>query len=134
MEPLRDGTMKESRRAIPVEGAQFVCRGPWIATAGQAYNFSSAVTELLPGGYAITEGCPKDVWDGWHMQNKTSDLVKNQVVLAHKDRATLITECKQLTSVVTGLEPLDRNNPSAKMGGVDRRLRLGILEQGEGNR
>jgi len=130
-EPMRDGTIKESKRAIPIAGRQFTIRGPWVATAGQAYNANNgAVGELLPGGFAITEGCPKEVWDGWYEQNKHSNLVQNGIVFAFRDRQSVIDEVKKRSGTMSGLEPLDRANPGARMGGVDRRLRLGILEQG----
>jgi hypothetical protein len=132
MEPLRDGTLKESRRAIPVPDAQFVVRGTWISTAGQAYNRNNgAVADLLPGGYAITEGCPKAIWDTWLEQNKQSDLVKNGIIFAFPDRNSVVEEVKKRPDVVSGLEPIDRSNPAAKMGSIPSRLRFGILEQGE---
>jgi hypothetical protein len=133
VELRRDGTSREGKRAIPKEGMQFVIRGPWVATAGQAYNSSnSAVRDLLPGGYAITEGCPREIWEGWLEQNKQSDLVKNQIVFAHRDRNSLINEVRKLAAVRSGLEPIDRANPAEKMGGIDRRLKFGVLDQGEG--
>jgi hypothetical protein len=132
-EPSRDGSIHESQRAVPIAGRQFVIKGPWIATAGQAYNSNNgAVGDLLPGGYAITEGCPREIWDGWYEQNKHSKLVESHVIMAHKDRNALIDEVRKHTSIISGLEPLDRANPGARMGGVDRRLRLGILETGGG--
>jgi hypothetical protein len=132
-EPQRDGTFREARRAIPIEGMQFVVRGPWVATAGQAYNNSnSAVAELLPGGFALTEGCPTDIWEGWLEQNKGSDLVKNKIVFAHRDRNAVIQEVRTRSAIMSGLEPLDRANPGAKMGGIDRRLRLDVLDRNEG--
>jgi hypothetical protein len=103
-----------------------------VATAGQAYNSgNNAVRDLLPGGYAITEGCPKDIWDGWYEQNKQGMLVKNGVIFANKDRQSVIKEACERAAVVSGLEPLDRANPGARLGGVDRRLRLGILDQND---
>ena len=130
-EPMRDGSYKEAKQAIPIANRQFIVRGPWVATAGQAYNRNNgAVGELLPGGYAITEGCPKEIWEGWHDQNKRSRLVENRIILAHKDRATLIVEVLKMAAIMSGLEPLDRDNPAGRFGPVDRRLRLGILETG----
>ena len=83
------------------------------------------------GGFAITEGCPKDIWEGWLEQNKDSLLIKNGVLFAYKDRNSVMTEVKKRAEVLSGLEPLDKKNPGAKLGGIDRRLKVGILEQGE---
>jgi len=131
-EPRRDGTVGEAKRAIPIANQQFTVKGPWIATAGQAYNRNNgAVGELLPGGYAITEGCPKEIWDRWYEQNQRSKLVQNGVIFAYADRQSVVEEVMTRSETLSGLEPLDRANPGARMGGVDRRLRLSVLEQAE---
>ena len=132
-EQQRDGTVKRAKRAIPLE-TEFVVRGPWVASAGQAYNrANSAVAELLPGGYALTHGCPKDLWDRWYDQNRMTALVRNKIIFAHASQPTVNEEACGLRQVKSGMEPLDPRNPAERMpGGVDRRLRLGILEQGEG--
>ena len=130
-EPKRDGTVGDAKRSVPIAGMEFIVRGPWSASAGQAYVANNgAIGDLLPGGYAISEGCPKEVWTGWLEQNKRSHLVLNRIVRANKSRLDLIAEIVKDAGVLSGLEPLDRANPGARMGGIDRRLRFGIMEQG----
>jgi hypothetical protein len=134
-EPRRDGTVnREARRAIPVPGVEpFVIKGVWAASAGQGYNANNgAVADLLPGGYAITDGVPKDIWDKWLDQNKASRLVVNHIIFAHKDRPSLIQEVRKHSAILCGMEPLDRANPGARMGGIDRRLRIGVLDGVDG--
>jgi hypothetical protein len=129
----RDGSSKDVKRWIPVPEAQFVIQGPWFASAGQAYNKNNgAVVQLLPGGYAITEGCPKDTWDKWYEQNKGTPLVKNGIIFAHKERQSVVDEARKRAKVESGLEPIDPANPGAKMGGIDRRLKISVLDTGEG--
>jgi hypothetical protein len=134
-EPMRDGSMARRRRSRPIEDQQFVVRGTWAGSAGQAYNAQNiAVAELLPGGYALTHGCPKELWDKWYDQNRKSLLVTNKIVFAHADHTTVNKEARDLRSVTSGLEPLDAKNPSARMpGGTGHRaVRIGVLEQDEG--
>jgi hypothetical protein len=132
-EQMRDGTYKTSKIGRPQEGREFVVRGTWAASAGQAYNVNnSAVAELLPGGYALTHGCPKDLWDEWFVQNMRSLLVRNKIVFAHSAQSAATEQARELRSVKSGMEPLDPQRPAERMpGGVDRRLRMGILDRNE---
>lgn len=129
-EPMRDGTMRTGKRARDT-GEHFTLRGTWTASAGQAYMPNNpAIAELLPGGYALTPGVPKDLWEKWYEQNRESAIVRERIVFAHAVHHTVVSEATQMRQVVTGLEPLDRANPAARMpGGVDRRLRIGILDE-----
>jgi len=133
-EPMRDGSFKRSKRARPIETMEYTVRGTWTASAGQAYaRNNNAVTDLLPGGYALTYGVPKDTWDLWYEQNRHSALVRNNIIFAQLTHVKATEQSKELRSVKSGLEPLDPDKPGERMpGGVDRRLRLGILETGEG--
>ena len=133
-EPMRDGSYKKSKRARPIEHMDYVVRGTWSASAGQAYaRNNNAVTDLLPGGYALTYGVPKETWDLWYEQNRNSALVKNNIVFAQLTHTKATEQSKELQIVKSGLEPLNPDKPAERMpGGVDRRLRLGILETGEG--
>jgi hypothetical protein len=130
-EPTRDGSWKRIKQARDIPDLQFVARGTWLASAGQAFNPSNpAVAELLPGGYALTPGCPKDIWDRWFEQNKQSLIVRNKLIFAHSDHPTVHQEATGMRETKTGLEPLDKNKPAERMpGGVDRRLRVGVFER-----
>jgi len=131
MEPTRDGTLKEVKRARPT-GEEFICRGTWVGSAGQAYNPSNpSVAELLPGGYALTHGCPKDLWDLWLEQNKDTLLVRNKIIFAYPSLPTVTKEAQDNRPVKSGLEPIDPARPADRIpGGMHRQLRMGMLEQG----
>jgi hypothetical protein len=133
-EPMRDGSWKKVKRGREIPELQFVARGAWLGSAGQAYNPNNpAVAELLPGGYALTPGCPKEVWDRWHEQNVQSNLVRNKIIFAHHSHSTVQQEASGLRATKTGLEPLDPQKPADRMpGGVDRRLRVGVLDRETG--
>ena len=127
-ELLRDGTVREAKRSRPIEGAEFTVRGTWVASAGQAYSASNQmVRDLLPGGYAITTGCPRDIWDRWLEQNKESPLVRNAIIFA--SASSVDKQAHENAGVLSGMEPINKEAPGARMpGGVDRRLKIGILE------
>jgi hypothetical protein len=129
-EPMRDGTIRRGRRGRPIDDQQFTIRGTWVGSAGQAYHaHNSAVAELLPGGFALTQGVPKELWDLWHEQNRHSALVKNKIIFAHATHTTMQTEAAGFRDVKSGLEPLDPARPGERMpGGMDRRLKMDILQ------
>lgn len=133
-ELMRDGTVREGKRSRPIPDMEFVVRGTWVASAGQAYNQNNAITrELLPGGYAITYGCPKDLWDLWYEQNKESNLVRNHIVFASVGSPN--DEAHEHSGVLSGMEPVNKDAPGERMpGGVDRRLKIGVLETGDNTR
>lgn len=68
------------------------------------------------GGYALTDGCPKDLWDNWLDNNVDSDLVRNGLIFAGEDRASVVAECQKRANLQSGLEPIDPANPNAKSG------------------
>ena len=132
MEPTQSGVMKETDVWVAIPGRQYAVRGTWAASAGQAYNQgNTAVAELLPGGFALTHGVPKDIWDEWYAQNKDTAIVRKGVVFAAPGMQAATVEAKQARNVKSGLEPLDPDKPAERMpGGVDRRLRVSILQEG----
>ena len=133
-DPQRDGSTKTVKSWRPVPDQQFAIRGPWVASAGQAYNrTNSAVAELLPGGYAITYGVPKELWDKWLHQNKTTNLVKKRIVFAMPSLQAATEEARkpENRAVKSGMEPVDPDNPAQRMPGGDRRVRISILQEGE---
>jgi hypothetical protein len=139
MDPQQDGTSKPTKAYREIPNKRFAVKGPWAASAGQAYmRNNSAVAELLPGGYALTYGVPKDIWDKWYEQNRDTPLVQKRVIFATTSMAQATIDAKNERAVQSGLEPVDPDNPAAKLpGGRDRelrnrgQLRLSMLDEGE---
>ena len=136
-EPQRDGTNKEVRIWRPIPTMQFAVRGTWVGSAGQAFaKGNSAVAELLPGGYCLTHGVPKDVWDLWYSQNKDTQLVRNRVIFAVSSYTSAVEEAKKQRNVRSGLEPVDPAEPFRKMPGganrAERGLRVEVLAEDDG--
>lgn len=73
---------------------------------------------LVIGGYAITSGIPKDFFDKWLEQNKDSDLVRNNLIFAQGTSDRAGDQADDQESTKNGLEPIDPDNPGAKVKGV----------------
>lgn len=133
-EPSQTG-MRDVKGYKPKQDKQWTIRGTYVASAGQAYNqANNAVAELLPGGYALTYGVPKEIWDNWYHYNRNTQMVKNKVVWAMPSlpAATERARTEDMRKVKSGLEPLNPARPAERMpGGVDRRLRMSVLDRDE---
>jgi hypothetical protein len=132
-EQTRNG-IQVVRQAAEIPDSRFVIKGPWAASGGQAFSNSNGfLTDLIPGGYAITEGVPLETWSKWYQDNKNGKLVREGFILAHRDRAGLIKECRDLAGLKTGMEPIDPKNPAEKMGGTgNRAVKIEVLTEDEG--
>jgi hypothetical protein len=96
----------------------------WQQTAsftvtGPARRIGEDAKAPVIGGYAVTYGVPKDLWDKWFADHKEDAMVKNGVIFA-RDKLELgngqATEQKEIR---TGLEPLSQGaDPRAR--GSDR--------------
>lgn len=60
-----------------------------IILLGTAHENGSAVRPELVGGYRITMNVPKVEWDEWEQRMRDSDMVKEKMVFAHTNLATL---------------------------------------------
>lgn len=60
------------------------------------------------GGYAVTHGVPKDLWDAWFKENQHSDIVRNRIIFAYEDASRGNDEASELRSLKTGMEPLSQ--------------------------
>lgn len=105
---LRAGEWIE-RSEGSVSGAVRTVR-EWRATAsftvaGPARRFGEDHTRLVVGGYAVTHGCPRDLWEAWLADNKDSALVRNNIIFA-SPKTDDAGKAREYASVRTGLEPL----------------------------
>jgi len=56
---------------------------------------------------AITGGIPREFWEKWQEANARSELVRNNIVFAHKEEASVRRMAAEFAGQKTGLEPLD---------------------------
>jgi hypothetical protein len=61
----------------------------------------------IEGGYALTMNVPKDFWDEWLTQNRTTALVKSKMIFAFPDRDSAVDAARENESRMSGLEPLN---------------------------
>lgn len=106
-EPVMGGGHREVRVGRKI-GTKYVIRGTSIPF-GQIPKF------IFAGGYALTSGVPEEFWDQWYEQNKDSDIVRRELIVAHKSMDDVETHCNSNESLLTGLEPI---NPDKLPRGV----------------
>jgi hypothetical protein len=70
---------------------------------------------LALGGYALTHGVDKELWDAWLELNKTGDMVRNNIVFAYEKAEMTLGRAKEHRKQATGTEPIDPRNPQAHM-------------------
>lgn len=116
-ESVVGGGTRDVTRHYPT-GEQFVLNGtasrvgelPKARLASGAPGAASA--EVTDTGYALTFGVPKDLWDRWHEANRHNDYVRNGLVFAHKQQASVKKQAKDHEALRSGLEPVDPENPA----------------------
>jgi hypothetical protein len=59
------------------------------------------------GGYALTPGVPKDLWDLWWEQNKTSAMARNGLIWAMESRNDVGAKAADGAKIKSGLERMD---------------------------
>lgn len=73
----------------------------------------------LASGFALTPGVPKDIWDSWLEANKDSAIVRNGLIFAHGQAASVRAQAKDHEKQRSGLEPIDPNRPGRNLQPAD---------------
>lgn len=72
------------------------------------------------GGFAVTEGVPKEFFDRWLKLNENHPAVRNGLIFHHKQIASVIDMGKEREKdVSSGLDPID---PNAKVKDAQGRV------------
>lgn len=111
---LQNFAFEEVREAVP-QGFRDV---PMARRLPEAYRLNGVsltheqrmtgdVGYAIVSGAAITPGVPREFWERWLEANKASELVKNHIVFAHREEASVRRMAKEYAAQKTGLEPLD---------------------------
>lgn len=95
-----NGAMREVDVAEPV-GEPFRINGNAFpeGMSPQGYKIS--------GGFALTPGVPKELFDTWMKQNKDSDVVKNGLIFAHSQESSAFDMAKDRHEKRSGFERLN---------------------------
>lgn len=103
-EPVYGGGVRETTRAVQV--------GDPVLFKGPAAPFGKMPNAPIEEGFALTHGVPASFWNQWLEDNKDSDFVKNGLIFAHEEGASISTMARENASRLSGLEPL---NPETKL-------------------
>jgi hypothetical protein len=112
MEPTREPTAMGFR---DIEIGRKV--GKAVKIRGFATPFGMMPRSPIIGGYALTPGVDRDLFDEWMKQNADSELVKNELIFAHRQRSDVEVQARDNAKEKSGLEPMDPNAPPREMKG-----------------
>ena len=73
---------------------------------------------LIPdqGGYALTHGVPKALWDQWYSHNKSSPLVTENLIAGFPNEFEALAWAKLHGTIRSGLERIDPLRPELTTG------------------
>jgi hypothetical protein len=106
-EPMFGGGFKTVQRAVEVP------LDPPVVLNGFANPVSGTPKSITYGGYGVTRGVPRDVWEAWLEQNADSDLVRRGLVYALENDTDALWEAKDRADTRSGMEPLQPGQPYA---------------------
>ena len=109
----------EQGRVILEKVAQQI--GEAFTVKGNAAAFGQPFRAPIVGGFAITTGCPEDLWKSWFRDNENSDMVKNGLIFADEKRERVEARARENKKQRSGLERID-----VSAGSKDPRLLKGI--------
>lgn len=115
-------------RGVP--GSEFRVNGPARSFFMAPDTFDRAVMSY-PGGYALTSGMPRELWENWFHYNKDTPLVREGLIFALPSETDAALEARSNQSVESGLEAIDPADPMKRMG---RRIHrdVGPVQPGSG--
>jgi hypothetical protein len=73
------------------------------------YRVRGSNASNIVGGFGITEGVPRDFWDEWVKHHAAISIVKQGLIFALGDKASVQDKAKEYASLANGLEALDPN-------------------------
>lgn len=100
-EPVMGGGMREYKMFVPRVGAKtFVLQG-------NSFPQNKGAHQEIFAGFALTRDIPQAFWDEWLEQNKDADYIRNGMIFAHTDAASVKDHAKEMENVKSNLERLD---------------------------
>jgi hypothetical protein len=86
----------------------FRATGKQYPVNGNRVPFGQMPSYKIVGGYALTPGIPKDVWDAWLIQHHDHPLVENELISAFEAMDWAEDFSAEHQDSKSGLEPLAR--------------------------
>ncbi|KAA0089357.1 hypothetical protein CIW54_07790 [Paraburkholderia sp. T12-10] len=81
-----------------------------IVIQGNSWAQNQGPHQQIVGGFAITHDVPKAFWDEWYEANKNSDYIKNEMIFAHAEAASVTSRATDMKDVKSNIERLDPKN------------------------
>lgn len=78
---------------------------------GNAFPQEKGPSGPIIGGFALTHGVPKDLWDLWIKQNARLVAVQKGLIFAHLKADNTEAEAREKEEIKSGLERLDPAKP-----------------------
>ena len=75
------------------------------------HTINGSNSSRIVGGYGITEGVPRAFWERWLEQSKALAMVKNGLIFAHAEAASVISKAKDGAAEINGFERIDPSKP-----------------------
>lgn len=108
---LRNFEMVPSREPVPGGGYRDTQTARELPERVLINGFSHPQNKAphcsIVGGYALTRGVSKEFWERWLAFNKSSDMVKNNLIFAHTSGDRVEAQATEQTEIQSGLERLD---------------------------
>jgi hypothetical protein len=107
--------LKDEEEPLPGGGSKPVKRWRPTGETFKLHGYSRPAKDDEPappataGGFVLTHGVDKDLFDKWMMQNRDLDIVRNGLLFAHEKRDHVVGESKDKVDLKCGLEPIDRS-------------------------
>lgn len=111
-EPIMGGGVRTIKVAEAM-GQTYTLAGPAIDLV--KLQRDQGLDKQVVGGYGLTPGVPRDFWEAWEAQNRDSALVRNRQVFAAATESRARDQSREQAKVRSGLEPVDPNDPQARM-------------------
>jgi hypothetical protein len=77
-----------------------------IYVNGVAKKIEQSFACEVIGGYALTRGVDKDLWDTWLADNLASPMVTRGLIFAHENYDRVADQAKELKDVRSNMEPM----------------------------
>lgn len=100
-EPVMGGGSREVKKAQQIPGE--------FTVLGVSFPQNGAPRGRMEFGFALTMGCPRELWERWLKDNKDTPMVKNGLIFAHGSEKSAVSEAREKEAQRSGFERLDPN-------------------------
>ena len=88
--------------------------GPQVKINGFARAVGVDAAHPIIGGYGLTHGVSKALWENWVHANRDSDLVKNNLIFAHERQESAAGDAADKKDIKSGWEALNTERKMVK--------------------